>query len=157
MSTLHTVAIVLHHLFAAVLVGSVAFVTLAVLPLARDAVLGPAPLETVVDRVRTVSRLSALVLLASGLFVLYTVTLDGALVADPLVETGRGHLVLTMITLWAGLIGAVEIGSSKLLDGLAANKHREPAHVALPWFRGATALAVLVSVVGGLLSAGVTY
>lgn len=148
---------VVHQVFAALWVGGVVFVALAVLPLARDADVAPEPLEVVIDRLVTLSRLSAVILLLTGLYVLYTAILGGTLALDPLLESGRGHLVLTMLLLWLGLMATIEIGSSRLRDGLAANKLREPAREALPWYRAAAAIAVLVSGVAGLLSAGVGF
>lgn len=157
MSAIETAATVLHLLFAVLWVGAVGFVALAVLPLARDATLGPEPLERIVDRLLTLSRAAAVVVLATGLYVLYRDYLGDGLDPGPLVETGRGHLVLTMIVLWVALIGTLEVGSSRLLDGLDAGKHREPARDALRWYRASALVGVLVVVVGGLLIAGVSF
>lgn len=155
MTAAETAAIVLHQLFTALWVGSVVFVTAAVLPLARDAAIDPDPVDTAVRSMLTISRTSAVVLLATGAYLLYAVTLSGEIALDPLLETGRGQLVLVMVGLWLGLMGTVEVGSSRLRDGLDAGKLREPARTARPWYLGATALALAVTAVGGLLSAGV--
>lgn len=157
MSTLETAAFVVHQVFAALWVGSVAFVTLAYLPLARDGHVEQTALETVVDRLLTLTRASAFVLLATGAYLLYGVTLGGEVALAPLLESGRGHLVATMLALWAVVVGTIEVGSSRALDGIAQNKLREPAHAALPFYRIATGAAVLVAGVAGLLGAGVGY
>jgi len=155
MSTLDTVAIVVHQLFAGLWIGAVVFVGLAVVPLGRDAEIDPDALGTVVDRLVTLSRLAALLMLASGAHVLYYLTLGAELDAEPLVSSGRGHLILTMIVLWLGVIATVEIGARRLRDGLDASKLRDPARAALPFFRVAALLGVVVLVVAGMLSAGV--
>ncbi|GAB3682523.1 hypothetical protein GCM10028857_08560 [Salinarchaeum chitinilyticum] len=155
MSTLDSVATVLHVLFGGLWIGSVVFVALGVLPLGRDAEIDPQPLATIVDRVLTLSRVAALVMLATGGHVLYHVTLGGEISAEPLTSSGRGHLLLTMIVLWLGVIATVEIGSSKLSDGLEAGKLREPSRDALPWFRVGALCGVAVLTIGGMLSAGI--
>lgn len=155
MSTLDTAAVVVHQLFAALWIGSVVFVALAVLPLARDGDVDPSPLGTIVGRVLTLSRLSALLVLVSGAHVLYWEVLGGELALEPLTGSGRGHLVLAMVACWLGLAATVEVGSSRLRAGLQAGKLREPAREALPWYRAAAAIAALVAVVAGLLAAGV--
>jgi len=155
MSVLDTAAVVVHQVFAALWIGSVVFVALAVLPLARDGTVAPDPLDTIAGRVLTISRFSALVLLASGAHALYWGVLDAELVLEPLLESGRGHLLLAMIGCWLGLAATVEIGTSRLRAGLDRGKLREPARAALPWYRAAAAIALLVAVVAGLLAAGV--
>ncbi|PSQ47930.1 transporter [Halobacteriales archaeon SW_7_65_23] len=55
-----------HSLFAGFWTGSVLFVSLAVLPLARDGTLNAAPLSTIAGKLTTVSRTSALVLFLTG-------------------------------------------------------------------------------------------
>lgn len=155
MSTIDSIATVVHVLFGGLWIGAVVFVALGVLPLGRDADIDPHPLETIVDRVRTLSRLAALVMVATGGHVLYHVTLGGELSAEPLTSSGRGHLILTMVVLWFGVITTVEIGASKLTEGLDAGKLREPSRDALPWFRVAALLGVSVLTVGGMLSAGI--
>lgn len=155
MSTLDSVATVLHVLFGGLWIGSVVFVAFAVLPLGRDAEIDPDPLDAIVGHLVMLSRLAAVVMLATGAHVLYHVTLGGELSADPLLNSGRGHLVLTMVALWLGVIACVEIGNGKLTDGLDADKLREPARNALPWFRAAALLGIAVLTLGGMLSANV--
>lgn len=154
MSTLDSVATVLHVLFGGLWIGSVVFVTLAVLPLGRDADIDPGPLDAIVGRLVTLSRIAALVTLATGAHVLYHVTLGGELATDALTNDGSGHAIVTMAVLWLGVIGLVEIGTGRLRDGLDAGKLREPSRDALPWFRGAAALGIAVLTLGGALSAG---
>lgn len=155
MSTVDSIATVVHVLFGGLWIGGVVFVALGVLPLGRDADIDPQPLETIVDRVRTLSRLAALVMVTTGAHVLYHVTLGGELTVEPLTSSGRGHLLLTMIVLWLGVIATVEIGASKLTEGLAAGKLREPSRDALPWFRVGALCGIAVLTVGGMLSAGI--
>lgn len=155
MSSLDTVAIVAHQLFGGLWIGAVVFVGLAVMPLGRDADIEPDALETVTGRLLMLSRVAALVMLASGLHVLYYLTLGGSFDTEPLVSSGRGHLILTMIVLWFAVIATTEIGASRLREGLDAGKLRDPARSALPFFRAAAVLGIGVLTLGGMLSAGV--
>lgn len=155
MSTLDSIATIVHVCFGGLWIGSVVFVALAVLPLGRDANVDPEPLATMVDRLLTLSRLAALAMLATGGHVLYHVTLGGELSAEPLTSSGQGRLIVAMVALWVGVIATIEIGSNKLIDGLDAGKLREPTREALPWFRAGAFLGVAVLTVGGMLSAGV--
>ncbi|NHN47796.1 hypothetical protein G9464_09330 [Halostella sp. JP-L12] len=136
-----------HLLFAAVWVGSVLFVTVSVLPLARDGDINAGPVERIAGRLTTVSRASALLLFLTG----------GHLAAngytgESLLSTTNGNLVLAMLALWAALAGLVEVGSSKLTDGLQRKKVRAPARDALPLFQAATVVGVLLLLVAGAIT-----
>lgn len=148
-------ALVLHQAFASIWVGSVVFVALTTVPRAKDAEIGPDAADAAVGTLQTIARTSAAVLLLTGLWALYSVTWDGSLAIGTLVESTRGLLLLAMVVLWLLLIGTVEVGAARFRDGLAEDKLREPARRAQPWLRGAAVLAILVSAVAGLLTAGV--
>ncbi|WP_122089370.1 transporter [Halalkalicoccus subterraneus] len=133
--------------FAGLWVGSVIFLTVAVLPLAREGAFDAAPLETVTSRLQWISRISALALFASGGHLAgtrYTV--------DSLFGSAQGHLVLVMLTLWFLLALLVELGSKKLATGFAQRKVRQPAHEARPYFLVASLVGVLLFVDAGFLS-----
>lgn len=139
---------VTHTVFAGIWTGSVLFLTFGVLPLGRNGTLNAAPLEYVAGKIRTISRLSALLLLATGSHMAaqrYT--------GETLFETQAGWLVLSMVALWFLLMTTVEIGASKLTDGTERDKVREPASNARPFFLAASLCAVLLLVVAGLISA----
>ena len=143
---------IVHLVFAALWAGSVATVALVVLPLARDGAFHRTePLLGITTAVRGFSRLSALVLLLTGGHLA-----AAGYTADGLVETTNGRLVLLMTLLWLVLTGLVEVGSAKTVDGLDAKKLREPAVGALPIFRAAAIVAVLLLVVAGAITAGAT-
>jgi len=136
-----------HLLFGAIWVGSVLFVTVAILPLARDGDVNADPIERVAGRLTTVSRASALLLFVTG----------GHMAAngypgDNLLSTTNGNLVIAMLVLWAALAALVEVGSSKLTDGLQMKKVRAPARDALLLFRAATAVGVLLLLVAGAIT-----
>ncbi|QPV63025.1 CopD family protein [Halosimplex litoreum] len=147
MSAIDTAMYVLHLVFGGVWTGSVVFVTFAILPLAQDGTANAEPLRSVVERLRWVSRASALVLLASGGHMAGTLYTVESLTGSP-----RGHLVLTMVALWLGLAALVEIGSSKLADGFDQKKVRQPARDARPFLLAASVVAAGLLVVGGLLA-----
>lgn len=139
---------VIHTLFAGIWTGSVLFLTLAVLPLARKGELNAAPLKSIAGKIKTISRASALLLLLTGGHMAaerYT--------SETLVETEGGWLVLAMVALWFLLMGTVEVGGKKLTDGTGRDKVREPATNARPFFLAGSLFAVLLLVVAGLLSA----
>lgn len=144
-----TAASVLHLLFAALWTGSVVFVTYAVLPEARDATLGPDPLDAIVGKFVLLSRTSALLLLLTGAYLAWT-----SYTAAELTGTGRGHLVLTMVALWLVLGALVEVGASRLRDGFDREKVREPEREARRLFQGAAAVAFLLLVDAGVLVGG---
>ncbi len=139
MALVDTLVYGLHLLFAAVWVGSVAFVALVVLPLARGGGLNATPLGALVARLRTVSRASAVVLLLSGGHMAAT-----AYTVESLFGSGRGHLVLAMVALWFALAALVEVGGARVEDGTDDKKVREPAREARPLFLAATVVGVLL-------------
>ncbi|MFB6087908.1 MAG: CopD family protein [Haloarculaceae archaeon] len=150
MSALDTAMYATHLLFAGLWAGSVVFVTWGVLPTAMDGRANAEPLAAVVGRLRTISRASALFLLVSG----GHMASQGYDVAS-LTGSTRGHLVLGMVALWLALMGLVEVASGKLADGFDRKKVREPAREARPFLRAASAVAVLLLLVGGVLAGGI--
>src|SRR6056297_3430010 len=121
MNVLNPVMWSLHVGFAILWTGSVLFVTLAVLPPALRGDVDGDALGAIVGRLLWITRIGALVFLASGGHMagtLYTV--------ESLTGTGRGHLVLTMIALWFLITGLVEVASGKLADGLTPVSSASP-------------------------------
>ncbi|MES3517416.1 MAG: transporter [Natronomonas sp.] len=136
----------LHGIFAALWTGSIVFVTAAVLPLAASGNLSPGDFGSVVNKLRWITRISALVTLLSGghlAGVLYTTA--------TLTETTRGYLVIAMLVFWLGLAATIEIGSSRAMAGVDAKKIREPARDAKPLYYAACVLAIGLLVTAGLL------
>jgi uncharacterized membrane protein len=154
MPALDAVMYTLHLLFGGVWTGSVVFVTLAVLPTAMNGVANAEPLVPVVSKLRNISRLSALVMLASGG---HMAGAAAGYTFESLASTTRGHLVIGMVVLWFVLIGLVEVGGGKLADGFEEKKVRDPAREARPFFLGATAVSLLLLLDAGLLAGGLAY
>lgn len=148
--TVDLLARVAHVLFAGLWAGSVIYMALAVLPLARDGAFGTRrALKGLSQWLAWISRVSAVILLLTG----------GHLAAagytsESLVGTLEGQLVLAMTALWVALIALVEIGTKRIRKGLEAGKRREPAVKAMRPLQGAAAVAVLLLIVSGLLSGG---
>lgn len=148
MPLVDTVMWSVHVGFAVAWTGSVLFVALAVVPLATRGTIGTDALTTIINRLRWITRIAALAFLASGGHMAgtrYTV--------ETLTGTGRGHLVLTMLALWFGITGLIEVASSKLTDGLDVGKLRAPAREAKPFFYAAAGLSVVLVGTAGLLAA----
>lgn len=142
-----SIALGAHLLAAAGWTGSVAFVTLAILPLARNGSLNATPLEHVIDRLRFTSRLGAVLMLVSGGYLAgehYT--------AETLTETTAGHVVIGMILLWLVLTALVEIGAGRILEEVQQKKVRAPAKAYRRWFEAATLVAALLFVDAAMLS-----
>ncbi|SEH39354.1 hypothetical protein SAMN05192561_101492 [Halopenitus malekzadehii] len=140
----------LHVAFAALWTGSVLFVSATVVPAATSATIGTDAIASIVGRLQLVTRLSAVVLFATGGHMAGT-----TYTIERLTGTGRGHLVLTMLVLWFVLAALVEIGSKKLLSGVSTDKLREPARDARPLFLGAAVVSVLLLVTAGVLASNV--
>ena len=146
MTLIHAVMWSLHVGFAILWTGSVRFVSLAVVPPAIRGDVGAKLLSTVVGRLRWITRIGALVFVATGGHMagqLYTV--------DTLTGTGAGHLVLTMIALWLIITGLVEVASSKAVAGLDGDIAGAAAD-AKPFFYAAAGLSIALIVTAGLLA-----
>ncbi|WP_254829909.1 CopD family protein [Haloglomus salinum] len=138
----------IHLLVGALWTGSVLFAAAAVLPTARAGEVRPEPLSAVFSRLTTLSRGSALVMLLTGGHMAAQLYTFESLTASP-----RGHLVLTMTLLWLVMTGLVEVGNSRLQDGLDAKKVRSPARTAGRFYRAAGVVAVLLLLDAGVLAA----
>lgn len=134
------VSLSVHVLVGAVWVGALAFTVGGVLPLARAGRLNADPLGTIAGRLRTLTRLSAVLLVVTGGHLLVT---EGYL-GEKLVASGDGHLVIAMVALWLVATGLTEAGLARLIDGAGADKVRAPA-------RRATRLLQAAGVCGGLV------
>jgi len=148
MDPLEVTTYAVHSVFAGLWTGSVLFVAVAVLPLARDGELNAVPLATVTGKLTTISRASAVVLLLTGVYM--GIVRD---TAEGLLTSTGGYLVVSMVLLWLGLMVAVEIGASRLTAGTERDKVREPARRARRLFQVASLLALGLLVNAGLVSA----
>jgi len=147
MAIVEAAAVVIHTIFAALWVGSVVFMTVSVLPMAKDGLLDPEAVERASGTLTSITRWSALLLLATGSYMassFYT--------ADGLFGSGRGHLVLSMVALWLVLTGLLEMTTRRLEDGLQAKRVRAPAAETETWFRAASVVGLALLTVAGLLS-----
>lgn len=152
MSLVDAGMIAVHLVFGAIWIGAVAFVTLGILPLARDGEFDRTPLRQVLSRLLWVSRVGALAMLVSGGYLL---TARGDYTdADVLLSTGPGQAVLAMVVLWLALIVILEVSVRRIRSGLDANLVREPARDGQRWFTVATVVGVALFVDGALLAVG---
>jgi uncharacterized membrane protein len=146
-----TAAYVVHAVVAALWTGGIVFVAYAVLPVARAGEVAPETLERAVDKLSVLTRTAALVMPITGGYQIWRLYWPPeALVAGP-----RGHLVLTMVALWAVTTGLVEVAGARMREGLAERKVRTPAADGRPFLLAASAGAVLLLADAGLLAAGI--
>ncbi|WP_324662374.1 transporter [Haloarcula sediminis] len=135
-----------HLVFAGLWSGTVLFTSYAVVPTAMGGDMQASALEAITGKLRTVSRASSVLLLLTGGHLAAT-----RYTGESLFATGRGHLVLAMVALWFALAALVEIGASKLADGTAQQKVRQPAAEARPLLLAASVVAVLLLVDAGAI------
>ncbi|MFW6003461.1 MAG: hypothetical protein ACOCPT_03470 [Halanaeroarchaeum sp.] len=133
-----SLAVLLHVVFGGLWTGAVVFTALLAGGLVSDT--ASALTDLVVDRLRLVSRSSAVITLLSGGYMAagYPHTYFSS--------STRGLLVSAMVALWLVLMVTVEVGASQVLDG------RERGRTVLG-VAGLVALLLLLDV--GLLVAGV--
>lgn len=151
MATIDTAMVAVHLVFGAIWVGSVTFTTFVILPLARDGDLDRSPLETSLSRLQLISRIGALAIVISGLQLMGTGDYFDTAV---LLETTRGLAIIAMIVLWFLFITILEISTRRIKSGLGANLLREPARDGLTWFYVATAIGLLLFVIGAMITTG---
>lgn len=149
MALVETAIRTVHLLFAAAWVGGVLFLTLGVLPLAREAEIEAAPVASMTGTLLWISRASAVALLLTGGHMagtLYTV--------ESLTGTTRGHLVLGMVALWLVLAALVEFAGNRMRAGLQEGYLRDPARSYTNWFRLASLVGILLLVDAGAITGG---
>ena len=149
MSTVDAAMRTVHLSIIALWVGGVSFVTLAVLPVARDGAADAAPVERILGRLRTVSRASALLSLLTGG---YLALVGVGYTVGTLAGTTRGRLVLAMVALWLLFAALVEVGVARTVAGLREKRVRAPAREGLRWFRPAALVGIALLVGVGLLA-----
>ncbi|ESP88071.1 CopD family protein [Candidatus Halobonum tyrrellensis] len=143
-----TLAYVLHTLFAGLWVGAVAFTAWKVVPAAKAGDATPESLAAVAGGLSTLTRVAALLFLATGGYMAATVYGSEGLFAPP-----RGHLVLTMLGLWIVMTGLVEVATSRIDDATAENKVRTGAREAGTLLTAAAGVGVVLLCIGGYLVA----
>ena len=143
---------ILHVLFAGLWTGSVLFVVGAVLPAASAGSISSTAMSTMTTRLAWLTRISALVFVATGGHLAGT-----RYTSETLFSTGRGQLVVAMLVLWLVLTALVEIGCTRLGGSDAPANVQTAVDNTRPIFLAAGAVAVLLLVDAGLLAAGVTW
>jgi len=143
---------ILHVLFAGLWTGSVLFVVGAVLPAASSGSISAAAMSTMTTRLAWLTRVSAVVFVATGGHLAGT-----RYTSETLFATGRGQLVVAMLVLWLVLTGLVEIGCKRLGGSKAATNVQQAVDETRPIWLAAGAVAVLLLVDSGLLAAGVNW
>jgi uncharacterized membrane protein len=146
MAVIDTAITVVHLLVGAVWVGSAVFVAVGVLPLARTADIDATAFASMTGTLTTTTRASAVIMFLTGGHLAGT-----RYTAETLTGSTNGHLVLGMLALWLAFTALLEIGRSRMADGLDRGKLREPARAGTPFYRAAALVGVLLLVDAGLL------
>jgi uncharacterized membrane protein len=146
MALIDTALATVHLLVGALWVGGVVFFAAVVLPAARAGGLNAGPLESMSRSLVRGSRAASVVMLLSGGHLAGTRYTVGSLAS-----TTNGNLVVAMVALWLALAALVEVGSSRIRDGVGQKKVREPAANALGLFRVAAVVGVLLFVTAGAI------
>jgi uncharacterized membrane protein len=152
MTVIDSVMQVVHVLFAGLWTGSVLFVVGAVLPASTAGSISSAAMETISTRLSWLTRISAVVFVATGGHLAGT-----GYTAESLFSTGRGQLVVAMLVLWFVLTGLVEMGCKRLGGSASAADVDTAVESTRPIFLAAEGVALLLLVDAGLLAAGVTW
>ncbi|MFB6081530.1 MAG: hypothetical protein ABEJ67_01785 [Halanaeroarchaeum sp.] len=108
MALLDSIAVVVHVLFAGLWTGAVAYAAAIAMDADR---LGDGGRELVADRLKNISRTSAVAMLLSGGY------LAGAYGGGYFMNTTRGLLLSAMVVLWLVLMVTVELGAGRLTKG----------------------------------------
>jgi hypothetical protein len=146
MTLVELVIATVHLSVGAVWVGSVAFFAGAVLPLARAGGIDAAPLGSMATASTRWSRASAAVMLVTGGHLAAT-----GYTVETLASTTDGNLVVAMVVLWVALTALVEVGGSRIREGVDRKQVRQPAADALNPYRGAAVVGVALLLTAGLL------
>lgn len=146
MALIDTVVRVVHTLFAGAWAGGTLLFVGAVLPAARQKALDGAALATVVRRFSYLSMAAVGLLFVTGGHLAGRLYTFGALQS-----TGRGHLVVSMVVLWAVLAGVSLLGTRRLLDALDTRGTAAAVEGVRGLFLVAAVVAAALLVVAGLL------
>jgi uncharacterized membrane protein len=142
------ILIIIHTVAGTVWIGSVAFMTVAVLPTAATGDIDATPLERIVGRLMTLSRSGTVLTILTGGYLAGT-----TYTTETLINTVDGNLVLTALLMWLILAVSVEIGRRRLVSGLRAKRVRAPVAASRRSFQIATGVSMLLLVNIGLLTA----
>lgn len=148
MAMVDTLLVTLHLVFAGLWTGAVAFFSWRIHPLVVAGDIGVVPTERLLTGLRWLTRVGALVFLATGGHLAGT-----SYEFATLVGTGRGHLVLTMLGLWIVLTGLIEMLGAKMARQLDEGRLQTAGRETVWFSRAAGVVAVALLVVGGLLAA----
>lgn len=145
MSVIDAVVRVVHVLFAGVWAGGTLLMSGIVVPAARDGRLSADGFEWILDRFTYLTLAAVALLFVTGGHLAGTGYTVGSLLGS-----GRGHLVLAMLSLWLVLAGLLHVGTrairNAIEDGAAA-----AAAAGQSWYVASGAVAAALLVVAGLL------
>ncbi len=147
MALVDTAVQAVHLVFAGIWTGSVVFVAYAVLPTVASGDARVGVVETVLAKLKLISRASALLLFVTGGHMAATLYTPESLTGSP-----PGHAVLAMLALWFLLAALVEVGASRMGDALAEGKIRTAAEQGGTFLKGGAVVAVLLLVDAGYLA-----
>ena len=146
MVTTYTLMNVLHLTVAGVWAGWTVFMAVLVVPAARDGDLDGAALDRLTSGFARFSQIAPLVMLLTGGYMA-----SQGLVADSLLTSLRGQLVVTMVVLWLALSALSNVASRRLATGIESIGVDRSADAVSTTFSAAGVVALALLLVGGWL------
>ncbi|MBP1987292.1 transporter [Halolamina salifodinae] len=147
MALLDTAFSMLHVLFAGLWTGATVFYAWRIHPLLVDGDIGVTPAMAITTGLRWLTRIGAVVFVATGGHMAGTGYADGRLFSDPM-----GHAVLGMLVLWLVVTGLLEAAIGKIQTALGEGKIQTAGHENETLIRVAATFSVVLLLLGGYLA-----
>lgn len=148
MVTVYTILNAIHLLFGGLWAGATVFFAWRVRPLVAKGNIGAAPTLALGSGLRWLTRISAIVFVATGGYMAAIGYGDGALLS-----TSRGYAVVLMLVVWLIVTGLVEMSMGKMERELDEGRLQTAGKTVRTPLLAAAGLQVLLLLLGGYLTA----
>ncbi|GAB7093674.1 hypothetical protein JCM30237_08260 [Halolamina litorea] len=147
MALIDTTFSMLHVLFAGLWTGATIFYAWRIHPLLVDGNIGAAPTMSITTGLQWLTRIGALVFVATGGHMAGTRYGDGRLFSDPM-----GHAVLGMLALWLVVTALMEVSMGRIQSELDTGRIQTAGRENETLVRAAAAFSVVLLFLGGYLA-----
>ena len=137
----------LHVLFAGLWAGTTVFYAWRIHPLLVDGDIGVAPATSITTGLRWLTRIGAVVFVATGGHMAGSSYGDGRLFSDPM-----GHAVLGMLVLWLVVTGLLEASIGRIQSELGEGRIQTAGRENETLIRVAATFSVVLLLLGGYLA-----